>query len=359
MFAEGLRFFAHDRAAPDCSLVGETRAHRLLKLQLASAIRDAGWYAELEVAGDGWRADVLATSPDGARRMAWEAQLAQITVDELRERTARMEASGVPVCWVTDHDRPWIGAVPAIRLSLADAPGPSTAVDATVVDGTGVFRESWCPRRRCENDGGAPGPCPGHGWWRPVEPGVDLGVFVAGVLAGTIRAHQALSYRRFLLESARIVWTTRPHVITERNQLEASERRREHDDLASAEHERHLAAIAAKLARQQALTPKAVELIGREARGYVGVRDATPEWAMGVPLFVHDMPQGVISPVVSRISAEVLDRVRGLTLFVATEAERHALVRACGPAQRIVLFEVEIPDRPTPTVTYRRAGRVR
>src|SRR3546814_5673800 len=72
-------------------------AHRLLKLQLASAIRDAGWYAELEVAGEGWRADVLATSPDGTRRMAWEAQLAQITGAELRERTARMEASGVPV----------------------------------------------------------------------------------------------------------------------------------------------------------------------------------------------------------------------------------------------------------------------
>jgi len=345
---KGLRFFAHDRAAPTCSLVGETMAHRLLKLQLASVIRDAGWYAELEVVEDGWRADVLATSPDGARRMAWEAQLAQITVDELHERTARMEAAGVPVCWVTDHERPWIGAVPAIRLSLADEPGPPTAVDAAVIDGTGVFRESWCPRRRCENDGGAPGRCPGHGWWRPVEPGVDLSVFVAGVLAGTIRAHRTSRYSRSFLESARIVWTTRPHVITERTQLEASERRRDHDDLASAEHERHLAAIAAKLARQQALTPPAVELVGREARGYVGVRDATPEWAMGVPLFVHDMPHGVISPVVSRISAEVRARLRGLTLFVATEAERRALVRACGPGQRIVLFEVEIPDQPQP-----------
>jgi hypothetical protein len=40
---------------------------------------------------------VLATSPEGSHRMAWEAQLAQITVDELRERTSRMEASGVPV----------------------------------------------------------------------------------------------------------------------------------------------------------------------------------------------------------------------------------------------------------------------
>ena len=138
------------------------------------------------------------------------------SVDELRERTARMEASGVPVCWVTDRERPWIGAVPAIRLSLADESGPPVAVDAKVVDGTGVFREAWCPRRRCENDGGAPGPCPGHGWWRPVEPDVDLSVFVAGVLAGTIRAHRTPRYSRFFLESARIVWTTRPHVITER-----------------------------------------------------------------------------------------------------------------------------------------------
>jgi hypothetical protein len=168
--------------------------------------------------------------------------------------------------------------------------------------------------------------------------------------------------RKYLMihTTPRIVWTTRPHVITERGQVEASERRREHDELAAADRERHLAAIAAKLARQQALTPPAVELVGREARGYVGVRDATPEWAMGVPLFVHDMPQGVISPVVSRISAAVLTRLRGLPLFVATEAERRALARACGPEQRIVLFEVEIPDQPRPpAATYKRAGRVR
>lgn len=356
---KGLRFFAHDRAAPTCSLVGETMAHRLLKLQLASAIRDAGWYAELEVAGEGWRADVLATSPDGTRRMAWEAQLAQITGAELRERTARMEASGVPVCWVTDHERPWIGEVPAIRIALPAEPAPSAATDAKVVDGTGVFLESWCPRRRCENDGGTPGPCPGHGWWRPVVPAVDLRVFVGGVLCGTIRAHQAIALSRSL-DSARIVWTTRPHVITERTQLEAIERRCEHDELANAERERHLAAIAAKLARQQALTPPAVALVGTEARGYVGVRDATPEWAMGVPLFVHDMPRGVVSPVVSRIKGEVRERFRELTLFVATESELSAIRRACVPEQRIVLFKVEIPAAPRPpAVTYRRAGRVR
>ncbi|MEK8141670.1 hypothetical protein NKH18_00825 [Streptomyces sp. M10(2022)] len=36
----------------------------MLKLEMAAAIRDAGWFAELEVpAADGsWRADVMATS---------------------------------------------------------------------------------------------------------------------------------------------------------------------------------------------------------------------------------------------------------------------------------------------------------
>ncbi len=343
---KGLRFFAHDRAAPTCSLVGETMAHRLLKLQLASAIRDAGWYAELEVAGDGWRADVLATSPDGARRMAWEAQLAQITVDELCERTARMRASGVAACWVTDQDRPWVSAVPpvpAVRLSPPTEPGEAAPTEAEVVGGLGTFHERWCPDRlRCFDD--PLGPCAGHASWAH-STHLNLGVFVAGVLAGTVRPHQVPRWSSVTrTDGTGFVWTTQKHVAAERAQAEAAARRRERAALVSDERERHLAAISAKLARQQALTPPAVELVGREARGYVGVRDATPEWAMGVPLFVHDLPQGVISPVVSRISAEVRARFRGLTLFVAAESERRALARACGPAQRIVLFEVEIPD---------------
>ena len=356
---KGLRFFAHDRAAPTCSLVGETMAHRLLKLQLASAIRDAGWHAQLEVAGDGWRADVLATSPDGTKRMAWEAQLAQITLDELRERTSRMEASGVPVCWVTDHDRPWVGAVPAIRLAVTDEPGQTAQVRATVVGGLGTFRERWCrDRRRCHDD--PPGPCPGHGAWSHTR-SLDFEGFVAGVLAGSVRTHPVQRWSTVTYaEEPGVVWTTSPHVVAERAQLAATQRRRELDELETSQRERHRAAIAVKLARQQALTPPAVELVGREARGYVGVRDAVPAWAMGVPLFVHDMPQGVISPVVSRISAEVLERFRGLTLFVATEGERRVLARACDPDQRIVLFEVEITDQPRPPVsTYKRAGRVR
>jgi competence protein CoiA len=47
---------------------------------------------------------VLATSPDGARRIAFEAQLAAATVEDLTERTATMGADDVEVCWVTDKD---------------------------------------------------------------------------------------------------------------------------------------------------------------------------------------------------------------------------------------------------------------
>lgn len=150
----------------------------------------------------------------------------------------------------------------------------------------------------------------------PIGP---LDVFVSGVLQGSVRPHQVPRWSPDAnADETGFVWTTRPHVIAEREQLVATAQRRERDELEAAERERHLAAIAAKLARQQALTPPAVELVGREARGYVGVRDATPAWAMGVPLFVHDMPQGVISPVVSRITEEVRERFRGPTLFVAS-----------------------------------------
>lgn len=46
----GMRFFAHRAAVSDCPTLGESMAHRLLKLELVNAAREAGWIAELEVA---------------------------------------------------------------------------------------------------------------------------------------------------------------------------------------------------------------------------------------------------------------------------------------------------------------------
>ncbi len=125
----GVRFFCHDPGRPpSCELSNESWEHHMLKLELAGAIRAAGWYAELEVpAEDGsWRADVMASSPDGTQRMAWEAQLSPITVEDIRARTARYRAEGITVCWVSPHKKTpqWIDAVPAVRVRAPEAEEP-------------------------------------------------------------------------------------------------------------------------------------------------------------------------------------------------------------------------------------------
>ncbi|MEU4360208.1 competence protein CoiA family protein [Streptomyces virginiae] len=99
----------------------------MLKLEMAGAIRAAGWFATLEVpAEDGsWRADVMAASTDGTQRMAWEAQLSPITLDDIRARTDRYLDEGIRVCWVSPHKRPprWISAVPAVRVRVPEERG--------------------------------------------------------------------------------------------------------------------------------------------------------------------------------------------------------------------------------------------
>ncbi|MFF1561022.1 competence protein CoiA [Streptomyces sp. NPDC058279] len=147
----GVRYFCHDPGRPpSCSLTNESPEHHMLKLEMATAIRDAGWFAELEVpAKDGsWRADVMATSTDGSQRMAWEAQLSPITVDDIRARTERYMAEDIRVCWVSPHEKPpqWISAVPAIRVHAPQDRGQGWVVDDGVAgfdysEGGWNFRE--------------------------------------------------------------------------------------------------------------------------------------------------------------------------------------------------------------------------
>uniref|UniRef100_UPI002F90843E competence protein CoiA family protein n=1 Tax=Streptomyces virginiae TaxID=1961 RepID=UPI002F90843E len=125
----GVRFFCHDPGRPpSCELSNESWEHHMLKLDMAGAIRAAGWFATLEVpAEDGsWRADVMATSTDGTQRMAWEAQLSPITLDDIQARTDRYLDEGVRVCWVSPHKRSprWISAVPAVRVHAPEEHEP-------------------------------------------------------------------------------------------------------------------------------------------------------------------------------------------------------------------------------------------
>ncbi|WP_261562770.1 competence protein CoiA family protein [Frankia tisae] len=128
-----LRYFAHDPGRPaDCSWLNESLEHHLLKLELATAIRTVGWHAQMEVrAADGtWRADVLAFSADGTRRVAWEAQLSPITHEDIHDRTSRYQAEGIGVCWVGVAERlPWMGVVPSIQVCDPHGERPWTVVD--------------------------------------------------------------------------------------------------------------------------------------------------------------------------------------------------------------------------------------
>ena len=68
----GLRFFSHDAAQSDCPTAGESLAHRLLKLELVSAARAAGWEAELEVAGEA--GDIPVISLSAAARESFDSR---------------------------------------------------------------------------------------------------------------------------------------------------------------------------------------------------------------------------------------------------------------------------------------------
>jgi competence protein CoiA len=183
-----LRFFAHDRTAATCALSRETLEHHLLKLELTTAVREAGWYATLEVSSTPrtWRADVLATSPDGSSRMAWEAQLSPITIDDIAERTAKFRADGVPVCWTSTVDRPWLGAVPSVLVKSPPHPSNPWSVRAGIVQ----FTEAWVP-----------------------SPTLTLLQFVDWVLSGRLVAH-ALQ-RELTLSTGfwRSVWTTPADIV--------------------------------------------------------------------------------------------------------------------------------------------------
>lgn len=207
---QGVRFFCHDPGRDGtCELGGESWKHHMLKLELASAVRNAGWHAALEVAGgDGaWRADVMASSPDGSRRIAWEAQLSSITDRDILARTDRYAAEGIHVCWVSPGPQapPWIDVVPAVQVSAPDQHGQRWKV----VDGLGGF------------DAAA-------GMWKFKQQ--ELGRFVGWVLSGSVTPVRSLPHYTSVQRGSslgryvqrRLWWTS---VQSERAQNEHDRRR--------------------------------------------------------------------------------------------------------------------------------------
>lgn len=365
----GLRFFAHDAASSDCSLNGETPDHRLLKSAIAAAVRMAGWHATLEAEGPDrrWRADVLATSPDGGRQVAWEAQLAQQHDDDTRARTARYLDDGVEVVWV--FDRPVPGDVPAVAVEVYQdsirVASPVARLNIEQCEPDACVRYSDLPTRP---------PCPGHGRWEAVTFALDTFVRLlcrgdmvrttlpardpvnrgkaTGTGHGNLRAggwwtspaylRRADAVRQAQAATDAAVADLRTRLRRRRGQearrLSAEATRRMQQE------QQHEANRAALQERQKQLEP----IVIRQVAEQVGtmpwtIWEGDLDHAMGISIFVRERMVGVICPIASRITPEVAQRLAEVTVYVASEHEQRAIARQCRSGQRFVLVSDPAP----------------
>ncbi|WP_406073227.1 competence protein CoiA family protein [Streptomyces virginiae] len=330
----GLRFFAHAPHAPDCeiALQGESEAHHLLKLELASAARDAGGHAELEVrAPNGsWRADVLASDPAGTWRMALEAQLSPITAVDITARTERMREDGVTACWFSDRPcPPWLGTVPSLRLTTTDN-------GVLVAEGLVKFAQD--------------------GW--AAAPQVPVADFLRWVFTGKVAPHAPRRHLFFPQRQLAQVWTAPQYAATEDVFLVEKEKR---DRELEEQRARYMAKAAEKRAgidakntvsRQAALelataaerdarrlhrglageqwqarlmrrpgVREAVEHLAREHKitATVGLSITDHRWAGGTPLIDEDgVPYAVFTPESGLVNGEAFRLLAGMLLLFTT-----------------------------------------
>ncbi|GGU82448.1 hypothetical protein GCM10010211_55550 [Streptomyces albospinus] len=336
----GLRFFAHAPGAPTCALGLESIAHHLLKLELANAARDAGAYAELEARGpDGtWRADVLASDPTGAWKVALEAQLAPITDADITARTEKMQADGVTSIWFSDRPRPpWLGSVPSIRLERPDGAGYLSVAEGLV---------------KFEDRG-----------WEPVP--ASLTDFLAWAFAHRIVPHTPRTPLRYPQRALATAWTAPHYIRAETARLEEEERRRRSREawLAAREQEREkkrerirarnavtrAKALAEATAAEQAAHTQPPSRLWRVARVFrygvaqslakladehgitatVGLSTGDPRYAGGVPLVdEHGVPVAVFDPVPGRVRGEAFLLLAGLLLIFPSKTDQRRFENA-------------------------------
>ncbi len=93
----GTLHFAHKRGAHCDVGSGETIHHLKAKADIVLACQRAGYKATTEVAGDDWRADVLASR--GSVRIAFEVQWSFLRLERAIYRQERYARDGVRGCW--------------------------------------------------------------------------------------------------------------------------------------------------------------------------------------------------------------------------------------------------------------------
>jgi len=356
----GLRFFAHDRVRPDCPSNGESPDHRWLKSRLAAAVRTAGWTAEIEAeprAGDigGWRADVLAIAPEGARRVALEAQLAPMTEAVGVERTERYAQDGIETLWVTLKNAPWLWKLMGCKVDRDE----STAED----DG----QPSLVATRGCAKLTAIPGWRSGP-QWAPVN--VPLSRLIQAMLDDSVGRYvvKFLPERIPYGDQERDLWHSDAIAVApradarralEQQEREERERLRREDDEA-----RHARSIEAMHERQERALPTVVEQVraglqpdeslwlGVPATPATSDREVTlrnalgnERTAMGLAVWVgpgrNDLRlAAVVCPVAGRINTGLATSwsKRGTQVFVSDAAERQRVALALGwPVGRVRL----------------------
>ncbi len=142
----GLQHFYHANRSPSCPGGTESLRHLTLKAEVLKGARDAGYQAEIEASNcdAGWRADVLATRKD--IKIAFEVQLSSLGLEQLAERHARYETSGVRPAWFVDiralrrgQLKPHFPEGDSIRSFFAQCPQPVFALSGDSVE-IGSFR---------------------------------------------------------------------------------------------------------------------------------------------------------------------------------------------------------------------------
>jgi len=97
-----------------------------LKHLVLREVRALGWDAEPEAPGPGWRADVLAVSPEG-RRVVFKVQLSTQSNEETARRQQTLESSGCEVVWITRRVTTWFRKAPTrLVANVRDHPAKVT-----------------------------------------------------------------------------------------------------------------------------------------------------------------------------------------------------------------------------------------
>ncbi|WP_234381437.1 competence protein CoiA [Streptomyces sp. NRRL S-1521] len=220
-------------------MANESPEHHLLKLELATAARAAGFRAELEVGNEArtWRADVLVFDGQDRPFMALEAQLSPMTAQEARMRTDRYAADGVAVCWVAMEKRPWERCVPCLRVAAPRDRGEAWTVRY------GMARYTWAAPRTVKTKAA----------WTHISCSLDEAV--RWILQGQVHAHTgpdgsvwwtARSYVRLAIDRARLEAEAK----AVQQAAAAEQRRRAAQELAAATERARLVAEQRRLAAE-------------------------------------------------------------------------------------------------------------